>query len=241
MVGDRIEIFRHGQAKYIQEMVDWQSADDLTETGKNQIRLGGRILAEEYAGVKTRVPIFVSPTARTMETGLILAGELQAKGLEVENEQGVPIIRRRILQDQRNYSQSVMKLLVNGGVWKENEISFEIDPRVTNPEGRLLTEYGVGEAKEIFSRDGKDIPPGLRKRILSIENRESIKQRGVLFLREMAKKTEDRELVVVVTHDVVIAQILSEINGRSTLINPGERVTMERESGNLVVRRIGEK
>lgn len=238
---NRIEIFRHGDANYQQGQVDWQIAADLTKNGKATIDRKARNLAEEYRRINTKVFVYTSPLARTIETALIIARELNNIGIEVEHDGDAPVITRKALQDQRNYSHSTMRLLACGGTWDEDGISFVVDPKITNPMGKKIEKYGVTDARKIDFANWVYLPEKLKKKIWAIETNDSVRKRGLTFLKALNKKIGEKELTIIVTHDAVISQLLDSAGSETTRINPGESVMVEKVKGDLLVRRIGEK
>lgn len=233
-----IEIFRHGAANYCQEIVPWESAADLTENGRNVTKINAARLAQEYRGIKTTVSIFSSPIGRSLETSLIIRDELNKVGLKTEGEKGAPIIVRRCLQDQINFSNSVVELLARGGEWNGVAGQTIIDPLKTNPTGIDIGRYYVDDAVNIGVEVLESLPDDLKTIILSMETSERIQRRILKFINSLVKLNTRRDLTIVVTHDALIALLLKNCGSKVTRIDPSGRVTAEVVSGEFKVRKV---
>ena len=235
---NRVEIFRHGVAKYAQGIVSWETAADLTESGRNVVKENAVRLANDYRGIETEVAIFSSPLGRTLESSLIIKDELDKAGLKTEGENGIPIKVRRCLQDQINFSNSIVKLLACGGEWSSIAGQIIIDPRRTNPTEIDTSKYCVADALNMGIEAWRALPDELKAKILVMETSEQIKRRILRFITSLGKLNINRDLVVVVTHDALITQLLKSYGDEMTRIPPGGRVTAEVSNGEFIVRNM---
>jgi len=230
---NRIEIYRHGEATYRQEIVSLTEAHDLTEKGRKTVRLNARKTASENSGISTKVPIYSSPLGRTLETAKIIRDELLQNGVKTENEGDQPLFIRRCLQEQINFSYSVMNLLSSGGIWGGKSGSFKVDPKKTNPSMLSSADYILNDALNMSSSAWNELPSDLQRKILSMESGDRIQRRIVRFINSLGKTRTSTELSVVVTHDALIALLLSAAKSEVTKINPGEKVLIEIENNQL--------
>lgn len=235
---NRVEIFRHGVARYAQEIVDWNVANDLTGDGLITVRANALRLAQDYRGIATKVAIFSSPLGRTLETSLILNDELTRAGLETEGEGGAPIIVRKCLQDQFNFSNSIIHLLACGGRWSGLDGEATIDPEQTNPAKKRADEYLTADALGLDKEVWGGLPLDLRKKILSMETVDQVARRFLRFMNSLGKLNKGRDLTLVVTHEALIGQLLRNAGSETTKVNPGGRVTAEIIDEELVISNI---
>jgi broad specificity phosphatase PhoE len=238
MSKNRIEIFRHGESNYSQEVVPYNEARDLTENGIKIVRENARQLAKENIGIRTNIAVFSSPLARTLETSLIIVDELNQRGIKTESDNGIPIFIRKSIQEQINYSNSIMELLTIGGEWNGNNGKTLIDRSITNPENKTTERYILNDILNIKKEDWDKLPLDLREKILAMENSDQIQKRIIEFISSLCINSINRELTVVVTHDALIALLLRKAKSEITRIKPGERVTLDIVGNNLTVKSI---
>jgi len=238
MLKNRIELFRHGESKYRQEIVSWSEASDLTENGRRVVENNAIEMAKENVGIRTKVAIFSSPFGRTLETSLIIVRELNKFGIETENENDAPVLVRRSLQEQINFSNVTMNLLALGGEWDGTTGKTFIDSRRTNPKEKVTSRYFLEDALNMNHDAWEELPLDLKNKILAMETSDLIQGRIYRFVSSLGRKSLERDLSVVVTHDALLALLLEKAQSEITWVNPGERVSTEVVNGELVIRKV---
>lgn len=240
MSKNRLELFRHGESKYLQGIVSWNEASDLTENGRRIVRDNASKLAEENIGIKTKVAVFSSPLSRTVETSLIIVSELNKLGIETEAENGIPIFIRRSLQEQINFSNTTMNLLALGGEWNGISGKTFIDSKRTNPQGKSTSRYFLNDALNMDNDVWRELPPDLKEKILAMETSDLIQNRIYRFISSLCKKGTERDLSIVVTHDALLALFLKKANSEVTWVDPGRRVSSEVINNELIINKVAD-
>lgn len=240
----RVNIFRHGKAKYGQKEVPIEQAEDLTEEGIEEVRTNAEELAE-LIQPDEEVEIWSSPMGRTLHTAKIIAEALEQKGVRLRKkggakETGVKIFER--LSEVKNFSWNLFCPLVAGGEIEFGGKKFFVDKNSTNPNNLGFPEY--------FIKDGiKDIAPETKIRlpeeyVREIEGFEKFIDVTKRIMKPLSrlKKLEDKSYrVIIVTHDALtgfIANVFS--SGAHGGLNPGEFINLERRDDKLVATRVGE-
>jgi len=237
-----VHLFRHGEAKYLQQFVPMREASDLTEKGIGQVQLSAKLLVEHFSNFRD-YPIIVasSPTGRTLETARIITDVLGSNGIDVrkKNEsthEGILIFKK--LQDQINYSHRAVKILVEGGEIEFNGIKFQVDNNLTNPHGLDIQNYGLSEIEGIPTEVLKSFPDTFVQRVKSIEPQLDAQKRMHNFLQRIFSNDilKPKQHIVMVSHSILTGYLVAKFTeNRKQHLEPGEFMSLHRSGDNLHV------
>lgn len=240
----RVDIFRHGKAKYEQKEVPIEQAEDLTEEGIEEVKANAEELAD-LIQPNEEVEIWSSPMGRTLHTARIISETLEQKGVHLRRkgdaqETGIKVFEQ--LSEVKNFSWNLFSSLITGGEVEFAGKKFIVDKNLTNPNNIGYPEY--------FTEDGmKDITPEAKAQlpedyVREIEGYEKFVEVTKRIMKPLSrlKKLEDKSYrVIIVTHDALagfVANVFS--GGEQGGLNPGEFINLERKEGKLVATRVGE-
>lgn len=247
----KIDIFRHGQAKYLQLETGINQADDLTPEGIREVRTN----AEKLTGLikdDEEVVIWSSPLGRTLHTAKIITEVLREKGIKLRpkksasGEETLPesVIKVfKTFSEVKGFSWKMYYPLVEGGEVAINNKKFLIDKKETNPENLNSQLYYLkGAFKKISPAVKEKWPLTYRKIVENFEELSSATQRIIHPLQHLKKMGHEKPYrVIIVTHEaltVFLAQIYS--GGKAAGIEPGDFINLERKDETLVVTQVGD-
>lgn len=239
----RVDIFRHGEAKYEQREVPIEQAEDLTEEGIKEVKVSAKELAD-LIQPNEEVEIWSSPMGRTLHTAKIIAETLEQNRIWLRRKgdakgPGIKVFEQ--LSEIKNFSWNLFNPLITGGAVEFGGRKFFVDKNLTNPNNLGYPEYFTDDGiKNITSEAKAQLPEDYVQEIEGFEKFIDVTKRIMKPLSRL-KKLEDKPYrVIIVTHDSLtgfIANIFS--GGKQSGLNPGEFINLERKERKLIATRVG--
>lgn len=240
----KINVFRHGAAKYEQGKVPFGEVKDLKPEGAKEVEKNAEALAE-LIGPDEEVAIWSSPLGRTLETAKIVARVLRDKGIKlrqkgtVENS-GIKAFNE--LSEVKNFSWRLFEPLVIGGELEFAGKKFFVDKSLTNPKNFGIQDYfskdGIGTITEAARAQ---LPEEYVREIDSFEKAIDVAKRLMKPLGRLKKVGDKNYRVVIVTHDGLCAfpaEVFS--GGKEHGLGPGQFMSFERKDDKLAVTGVGD-
>ncbi|MFA5126855.1 MAG: histidine phosphatase family protein [Patescibacteria group bacterium] len=239
----KIDIVRHGQAKYGQEKVSLAEAQDLTPEGEEQVRASAEALTE-LIGPDEEVVIWSSPIGRTLQTAKIIAETLEQKGIHLRDKAKSDrpgIQTHEQLIEVKDFSWQLFKPLIEGGDLTFAGHKFFIDKKLSNPNNLAYPEYFTEDCISKISPEAKTQWPVEYVQIIDGMEKFIEVTRRMMGTLDRLKKLQDKPYrIIIVTHDALmgfIANIFSA--GEKSGVDSGEFINLEIKDDKLVATRVG--
>lgn len=222
--GVKITLFRHGVAKYNQEAVDLEDADDLKEEGKEEVIEKVNKLSEEMDSDE-EVVIWSSPTGRTLETAKIIYEVLKEKGFDIRirnddegAEGGIRVFKS--FEEVRGLDFKLLKSLAKGGSFTLKDGSkFVFDKNITNPDDLSVGEYYYSDKYQDVIRD-ENVPVEIKEKLEELEPYSDLRYRVDKNIDRLKKISDDKKIrVVIVTHHACIDEYSKDKIKPSDFVN----------------------
>ncbi len=234
----KIDIFRHGEARYRQEEVPIEEADDLTEEGIEKVKKNAELIAESIKPDE-EVAIWSSPTGRTLHTAKIIEEVLSKKNIPLR-EGGIRVFKE--LGEVKKLSWDVFASLVFGGEIECGGKKFFIDKNKTNPKNLNPREYFINdEAHKIPQAVKDELPEEYLQTIQQLEKYGEATQRIIRALERLEKLKDKNYRVIITTHEALTCFLANIFSQERTGLEPGEFISLEAKEGKLIVNSIGEE
>ncbi len=247
-----VDIFRHGKAKYLQDQVPIEEADDLTPEGEVTARQNAEKLADLISSDE-EVAIWASPTGRTLKTAKIVAEVLRERGIRLrptglagedgEREVGTGIKVFQELADIKNFSRELFLPVVDGGEVSFAGHRFAIDKAKTNPRNLGYAQYWIDEEfKKLPAEVRNGLPEEFVAEIDKIEEFYKTTERIIKPLARLNHLQDKAYRIIIVTHGAMgtfIARVFAD--GETIDLQPGEFIDLERRDNKFVATRVGSR
>ena len=165
---------------------------------------------------------------------------LAAHGFEVTN---TDIAVLAGLDEVHNFSwDPLLRSLVSGGTAKFGDVTYEIDPKLTNPVGLSVGKYfNTDAAHKLPSALRSQLPPGYLAHVDAMESFSSVVCRFLVELSQVGKAYAGTAIHVVMTGHDASAGFPAEVfsGGKLTGIQPGESIDIMFEGSEAFVTRVG--
>ncbi len=226
-----VTFFRHGATNYTEE------DDDLTPKGVAQVEASAEALARDLVPGQS-VVVMSSPRSRAQYTARIIVRVLAGHGFDVSDDRiaTVPALDEVC----GGFSWPLLSSLVNGGSVTFGDVTYEIDPKLTNPAGLSVGKYFNSDAAHKMSLEARQqLPAGYLAHVDAMESFTAVVDRFLSLLTDLYGVNAAR--VVLAGHDATAgypAEIFS--GGTLTGIQPGESLDISFFDGSAYVTRVGE-
>jgi len=232
----KINIFRHGEARYEQDEVPVEEADDLTEKGIEEVRKNAELIAESIQPDE-EVAIWSSLAGRTIHTAKIIEQVLKEKDVHLR-EEGIRVFKE--LGEVKRLAWNLYAPLVFGGEIEYAGKKFFIDKNKTNPQNLSVREYFIGDGiKKIPEEAKKELPEEYLKVIEQAERYAEATKRIIKPLKRLKNLKDKSYRIIIATHEALTCFLANVFSEQKTGLNPGEFISLELKDGKLITSGIG--
>lgn len=240
----KVNVFRHGEAKYNQFEVDIKEADDLTEKGIETVKNNAKKLAD-IIGKDEEVVIWSSPLARTIHTAKIIEEVFRDNNISIRGKNEKTINTYPQLIEADNFDWNLWYPLVSGGEVEFNGHKFFIDKNETNPENLNHVEYFAKNKLATLNKNVLDkLPIDYKNKLLSMENFIGTTDRIMNVLSKInnidlgSYKFSDKSKkyrIIIVTHDGCTGFLANIYDNNKYGIDPGSFISLDKKNDGIFV------
>lgn len=224
----RVTIVRHGKARYKQDRVRIEEANDLLGEGVQAVSASAELLVPVLR-TETQVSIWSSPFGRTLHTAKTMRQVLLRSGISTHVE------TRESLCELRNFSWPFLIALVEGGFVDILGESLLVNHSATNTRGLNRYEYlRLNAIREIPQNVVQSWPERIQDLVRNLESFKSATGRMMQVLKDISQFRLARHTILV-THEALTSFIMMTItNNRVLGLDPGSYIILEQQGDDFI-------